>query len=128
MIFITVKIVLSLYFEVNLDQLHVFLLQLSNLFCLFHLPLYLVFQIRMYPGFFAVPDPGFKSPDPSINRLWDQNDDFKGFGGACSKRTVLRVLDRIVKYLYFTPVLRRFFHGSGFFRIGSGFLAESDPD
>ena len=28
-----------------------------------------VFWIRMDPGFFADPDPGFKSPDPSINKL-----------------------------------------------------------
>ena len=27
-----------------------------------------------------------------------------------------------------TPILGRFFHGSGFFRIGSGFLADPDPD
>ena len=26
-------------------------------------------RIRMDPGFFADPDPGFKSPDPSINKL-----------------------------------------------------------
>ena len=33
-------------------------------------PSYLpVFRIRMDPGFFADPDPGFKSPDPSINKL-----------------------------------------------------------
>ena len=40
---------------------------------------------------------------------------------------MFRVLD--MKYNIFstlTPVLGRFFHGSGFFRIGSGFLA--DPD
>ena len=32
----------------------------------------------MDPGFFANPDPGFKSPDPSINKLmgWDLNDGF----------------------------------------------------
>ena len=28
----------------------------------------------------------------------------------------------------FTPVLGRFFHGSGFFRIGSGFLADLDTN
>ena len=28
----------------------------------------------------------------------------------------------------FTPVLWRFLRGSGFFRIGSGFLADPDPD
>ena len=28
----------------------------------------------------------------------------------------------------FTLVLGRFFHGSGFFRIGSGFSADPDPD
>ena len=31
--------------------------------------LFPVFRIRMDPGFFADPDPGFKSPDPSINKL-----------------------------------------------------------
>ena len=30
---------------------------------------YSVFRIRMDPGFFADPDPGFESPDPSINKL-----------------------------------------------------------
>ena len=30
-----------------------------------------VFRIRMDPGFFADPDPGIKSPDPSINKLHD---------------------------------------------------------
>ena len=42
---------------------------------------------------------------------------------------MLRVLD--MKYnTFLTPVLGRFFHGSGsgFFRIGSGFLADPDPD
>ena len=43
---------------------------------------------------------------------------------------MFRVLD--MKYntffLTLTPVLRRFFHGSGFFQIGSGFLADPDPD
>ena len=42
---------------------------------------------------------------------------------------MLRVLD--MKYNIFstlTPILGRFFHGSGFFRIGSGFLADPDPD
>ena len=44
---------------------------------------------------------------------------------------MFRVLD--MKYNIFstlTPVLGRFFHGSGsgFFRIGSGFLADPDPD
>ena len=29
----------------------------------------------MDPGFFADPDTGFKSPDPSIN-LWDLNESF----------------------------------------------------
>ena len=28
-----------------------------------------VFRIRMDPGFIADPDPGFLSPDPSINKL-----------------------------------------------------------
>ena len=28
-----------------------------------------VVRIRMDPGFFADPDPGFKSPDPSMNKL-----------------------------------------------------------
>ena len=35
-------------------------------------------------------------------------------------------------FFYFTQVLGGFFHGSvsgsGFFRIGSGFLADPDPD
>ena len=31
--------------------------------------LFPVFRIRMDPGFFADPDPGFKSPDQSINKL-----------------------------------------------------------
>ena len=31
--------------------------------------LFPVFRIRMDPGFFADSDPGFKSPDPSINKL-----------------------------------------------------------
>ena len=44
---------------------------------------------------------------------------------------MLRVLD--MKYNIFstlTPILGRFFHGSGsgFLRIGSGFLADPDPD
>ena len=42
---------------------------------------------------------------------------------------MLRVLD--MKYNIFStlnPILGRFFHGSGFFRIGSGFLADPDPD
>ena len=45
---------------------------------------------------------------------------------------MLRVLD--MKYNTYkkklTPVLGRFFHGSGsgYFRIGSGFLADPDPD
>ena len=30
----------------------------------------------MDPGFFADPDPGFKSPDPSIYKLSDLNDGF----------------------------------------------------
>ena len=36
-----------------------------------------------------------------------------------------------MKYNIFStlnPILGRFFHGSGFFRIGSGFLADPDPD
>ena len=42
---------------------------------------------------------------------------------------MLRVLD--MKYnTFLTPVLGRFFHGSGsgFFRIGSGFLADPDSE
>ena len=31
-------------------------------------------------------------------------------------------------FFYFYPSFRTFFHGSGFFRIGSGFLADPDPD
>ena len=40
---------------------------------------------------------------------------------------MLRVLD-VIYNIFLTPVLGRFFHGSGsrLFRIGSGFLA--DPD
>ena len=59
-----------------------------------------VFQIRMDPDFFADPDPGFKSPDPSINKLMGSKWWFWwGFGGAWPKRTVLRVLD--MKYNIF---------------------------
>ena len=42
---------------------------------------------------------------------------------------MLRVLDMKYKFFfYFYPSFRTFFHGSGFFRIGTGFLADPDPD
>ena len=92
-------------------------------------------RIRMDPGFFADPDPGFKSPDPdpSIKKFIRSKWWFWwGYGEAWPKKTVLRVLD--MKYnifFYFYPSFRTFFFhwsGSGFFRIGSGFLADPDPD
>ena len=42
------------------------------------------------------------------------------------KKTVLDMKYNI--FSTFTLVLGRFFHGSGFFRIGSGFSADPDPD
>ena len=36
-----------------------------------YLEYFAVFRIRWVPGFFAYPDPGFKSPDPSIYNLME---------------------------------------------------------
>ena len=43
---------------------------------------------------------------------------------------MLRVLDMKYNIFFYFPILGRFFHGSGsgFFRIGSGLLADPDPD
>ena len=84
----------------------------------------------MDPGFFRDSDPGFKSPDLSIYKLkWSKWWFWQGFRGAWPKKTVLRVLDKKYNiFFYFYPSFRTFFHGSGFFRIGSGFLADPDPD
>ena len=57
----------------------------------------------MDPGFFADPDPGFKSPDPSIYK-------FKVLEEPDKERQCLRVLD--MKYnifFYFYPSFRMFF-------------------
>ena len=52
------------------------------------------------------------------------------FWRSLPKRTMLRVLDMKYNIFFYFPILGRFFHGSGsrFFRIGSGLLADPDPD
>ena len=42
----------------------------------------------MNPGFFALPDPdpGFKSPDPSINKIMDLNDVLIRFWRSLNKK------------------------------------------
>ena len=87
-----------------------------------------VFQIRMNPGFFADPDLGFKVRNKTMGSrcFW------LGFRGTWPKRTVLRVLNmKLKKFVYlFLQFFLLFLHGSGsgFSRIGSGFLADSDRE
>ena len=51
------------------------------------------------------------------------------FWRSLTKKDSVRVLDMIYKiFSTLTLVLGRFFHGSGFFRIGSGFLADPYQD
>ena len=62
---------MKLFFIYALTAIHFYLIKSTrNLFFVWFHP---VFRIRMDPGFFADPDPGFKSldPDPSSNKLME---------------------------------------------------------
>ena len=75
----------------------------------------------METGFLAHPDPGFKSPDPSIINLCDLNDGFDKvwFGVLYMKYNI---------FFYFYPSFRTFFTDPDFWPIRILTKKKSDVD